>query len=102
MPWSIARVAVVLCAPAVIACGACSYGLHMITRSHVAEQITDRMTDAAGNKPESVSCPDDLQPTVGASVTCTMMRGGKPFRVKVTVTAIEGDSAKFDMEIVPS
>lgn len=100
MALSVARVFVALCAPPVICCAACSYGLHMITRNHVAEQITDRMTDADGNKPDSVTCPQDLQPTVGASMTCTMMRGGKQFHVKVIVTAIEGSNAKFDMEIV--
>lgn len=44
---------------------ACSFSIgtshsHSVSKAEVARQITAKMTDAAGNKPESVTCPSDL------------------------------------------
>lgn len=52
--------------------GACSCSVgssHAVSKSDVASQITAKMTDAAGNKPESVNCPNDLPAKVGAQLT---------------------------------
>ncbi|HEY7051058.1 MAG TPA: DUF4333 domain-containing protein [Mycobacterium sp.] len=100
MAEAAARMLVALWLLVFLSVAACSFGPHIVTRKSVAEQVAHQMTDAAGHKPEAVVCPNDLQPTVGASVTCTMTLGGKPASVKVTVTGIEGDNAKLDMQIV--
>jgi serine/threonine protein kinase len=68
-----------------------------VSKSDVESQISQKMTDAAGNKPESVSCPDDLKATVGAKLDCNMKIKGQSYGVNVTVTGIEGSTAKFDM-----
>lgn len=80
--------------------GACSCSVtskHAVSKGDVAGQITAKMTDAAGNKPESVSCPDDLAAKVGAQLNCTMKVKGRTFNVNVTVTSVNGNDVKFDM-----
>jgi predicted thioesterase len=72
-------------------------GPKSVSKSNIESQISQKMTDPAGNKPESVSCPDDLKATVGAKLDCNMKVKGQTYGVNVTVTSIEGDTAKFDM-----
>lgn len=77
----------------------CSFSLGSgeVKKSDVVGQITAKMTDADGNKPESVTCPDPLKAEVGAQTNCQMKVKGKPYNVNVTVTQIKGDSVNFDM-----
>ena len=80
--------------------GACSCSVsskHAVSRGDVANQITSKWTDAAGNKPESVTCPDDLPAKVGAQLNCTMKVKDQTFNVNVTVTSVNGNDVKFDM-----
>jgi Domain of unknown function (DUF4333) len=80
--------------------GACSCSVSSkstVSKSDVANQITAKLTDAAGNKPESVSCPDDLAAKVGAQLNCTMKVKDQTFNVNVTVTSVNGNDVKFDM-----
>ncbi|RAU99713.1 DUF4333 domain-containing protein [Mycobacterium colombiense] len=80
--------------------GACSCSIgtsHSVSKSDVAGQITAKMTDAAGNKPESVNCPSDLPAKVGAQINCDMKVKERPFNVNVTVTSVNGSDVKFDM-----
>ncbi len=81
--------------------GACSCsvgtGPHAVSKGDVAGQITSKMTDAAGNKPDSVNCPGDLPAKVGSQLNCEMKVKNKTFNVNVTVTSVEGDNVKFDM-----
>lgn len=84
--------------------GACSCtigssGPRTLSKSRVADQITDKMTDAAGNKPDSVSCPRDLQAEVGAQVDREMKVKDKTYNVNVTVTSVEGDDVNFDIKV---
>jgi hypothetical protein len=74
-------------------------GPKSVSKSDIESQISQKMTDPAGNKPESVSCPDDLKATVGAKLDCNMKVKGQTYDVNVTVTSIEGSTAKFDMEL---
>jgi predicted thioesterase len=81
--------------------GACSCSVgsssHAVSKSDVAGQISAKMTDAAGNKPESVSCPGDLPATVGSELNCEMTIKGATYHVNVKVTSVEGKDVKFDM-----
>jgi hypothetical protein len=80
--------------------GACSCSVgskHAVSKGDVANQITSKLTDAAGNKPESVTCPDDLTAKVGAQLNCTMKVKDQTFNVNVTVTSVNGNDVKFDM-----
>ncbi|WP_322859891.1 DUF4333 domain-containing protein [Mycobacterium europaeum] len=76
----------------------CSVGSsHTVSKSDVAGQITSKMTDAAGNKPDSVNCPNDLPAKVGAQLNCEMKVKNQTFNVNVTVTSVHGNDVKFDM-----
>ncbi|KZS71389.1 hypothetical protein A4G29_20840 [Mycobacterium kansasii] len=81
--------------------GACSCSIgsssHSVSKSDVADQIRAKMTDAAGNKPESVTCPGDLPAKVGAQLNCEMKVKDSTYNVNVTVTSVEGKDVKFDI-----
>jgi uncharacterized protein DUF4333 len=80
--------------------GACSCSVgssHSVSKSDVAGQITSKLTDAAGNKPDSVNCPNDLPAKVGAQLNCEMKVKNQTFNVNVTVTSVDGKDVKFDM-----
>ena len=70
--------------------GACSCSIgsssHAVSKSDVASQITQKLTDAQGNKPDSVDCPNDLPATMGAQLNCSMKVKGATYAVNVTVT----------------
>lgn len=76
---------------------ACSSGPSVVSKDDVVGQVTSRMTDAAGNKPESVTCPQDLKAEVGATIDCQMKVKSQTFNVNVTVTSIADNKANFDM-----
>jgi hypothetical protein len=81
--------------------GACSCSIgsssHSVSKSDVASQITQKLTDAQGNKPDSVDCPNDLPANVGAQLNCSMKVKGAAYNVNVTVTTVNGSDVKFDM-----
>ncbi len=99
MAKSVARGLLIPCALAGVLIGTAGCtSPKTVTKSEVESQISQKMTDDAGNKPESVSCPADLKASVGAKLDCEMSINGKTYGVNVTVTSIDGDTAKFDIE----
>jgi Domain of unknown function (DUF4333) len=76
---------------------ACSSGPGMVSKDDIAKQISEKMTDAEGNKPDSVSCPDGLKAQVGAQLNCGMKVKGQDYNVNVTATSVNGNDVKFDM-----
>jgi hypothetical protein len=103
MAHSIVRTLLVSAAAAGLMAGAgvcsCSIGSssHSMSKSDVASRITSKLTDAAGNKPDSVTCPNDLPAKVGAQLNCEMKVKNQTFNVNVTVTSVNGSDVKFDM-----
>ena len=99
MAKSVAQALLIPCGLAglLIGTAGCSSGPKAVSRSDVESQISQKMTDAAGNKPDSVSCPGPLNATVGAQLNCSMKIKDTTYGVNVTVTSVEGDTAKFDM-----
>lgn len=80
----------------------CSVGgssAHAVSKKDVAGQVINKMTDSDGNKPSSVSCPEDLPAKVGAHIDCEMKVKGDTYNVNVTVTSVEGKDVKFDMVV---
>ena len=68
-----------------------------LAKGDVAGRITQKLTDAASNKPDSVDCPGDLSARVGAQLDCSMKVKGASYNVNVTVTSVNGSDVKFDM-----
>jgi hypothetical protein len=74
-----------------------SNGPKTVAKGDVADQISAKVNEKAGHKPQSVTCPDDLKATVGASLDCQMTDDGQTYGVNVTVTSVEGDKVNFDI-----
>jgi uncharacterized protein DUF4333 len=68
-----------------------------VAKGDVADQISAKVNEKAGHKPQSVTCPDDLKATVGASVDCHMTYDGQTYGVNATVTSVDGDKVNFDI-----
>jgi hypothetical protein len=78
----------------------CSSGPKFVTSTEVASQVMAKAWGPTGTKPESATCPHDLQPTVGAAMKCTMTLEGRSLDVEVTVVEIEDGNVKLDMVAV--
>jgi uncharacterized protein DUF4333 len=75
----------------------CSSGPSVVQNDDLVSQITAKMTDASGDKPESVTCPQELKAEVGAQVNCEMKVKSQAFNVNVTVTSVSDNKVNFDM-----
>jgi hypothetical protein len=66
----------------------------------VAERAEDALAEQIGTRP-AVTCTDDLPAEVGAEIRCTLTAGDDPTRygVTLTVTAVEDDDVRFDVEV---
>jgi hypothetical protein len=85
-----------------IALAGCSFSVSSnqtksVSKSDVADQISDKVNEKAGHKPQSVTCPDDLKAAVGTSLDCQMTYDGQTYGVNVTVTSVNGDKVNFDI-----
>lgn len=69
-----------------------------VSKPDVEQEIRAKMTDPSGRQPDSVTCPSDLQASVGAAIDCEMVVGAEGIGVKVTVTSVQGDNVDFDMD----
>ena len=64
----------------------------------VAGAVADALEAQLGFRPE-VRCPDDVEAEVGAKARCTAAVDGETYGATVTVTAVDGDEAAFDVRI---
>ncbi|MEV6217195.1 DUF4333 domain-containing protein [Nocardia sp. NPDC051833] len=88
-----------LSAAAVSAGCSVSVGTATVDKEAVAEQISTQLANQVGETPDRVTCPEDLKAEKGATMTCTLTEQGATYDVKVTVTSVEGDNTKFDIEV---
>jgi hypothetical protein len=80
----------------IVSIAGCSSGQKVVPKGDVADQISSKLGDA-GAKPDSVSCPDDLKATVGATLNCQVKAKDQTYGAIVTVTSVENDQAKFNI-----
>lgn len=66
----------------------------------VATKAEDALEEQVGVRPE-ISCPQDLPAEVGATTRCTFTAGDDPteYGVQVTVTSVDDDAVRFDVEL---
>ena len=93
-------VAVPLLLPGLAACSVSIFGGNVLEADTVATEAEDALEEQVGARPD-ISCPDDLEAEVGAETRCTLTAGGEPeeYGVTITVTAVEGDDAEFDIVV---
>ena len=71
-----------------------------VAAGEVATAAEDALEEQVGTRPDIV-CPEDLEAEVGAETRCTLTAGDDPteYGVTVTVTAVDGGDAEFDVEV---
>lgn len=65
----------------------------------VAERISRQLEHQVGRRPESVTCPDDLEGKVGDKLRCELADGGSTYGVNVTVTKVDGSDIEFNIKV---
>ena len=68
-----------------------------VAKDALQKDITDRLAKA-GEKPESVTCSEDLVGEVGKTTRCEVVMGPtNSFEPVVTVTGVDGSTINYDM-----
>ncbi len=78
---------------------ACGGGTKAVSQSQVEQKVSEQLTKQVGQKPDSVSCPDDLPAKKGSTMRCTLSSGGTSIGLTVTVTSVEDSDVKFDIQV---
>lgn len=79
-------------------------GGNSISSDELASQVTTALAGEMKvdlDKMPTITCPDDLDATVGASTTCVLKDDttGESYDVAVKVTSIDGSKALFSIEV---
>ncbi|MGZ4539901.1 MAG: DUF4333 domain-containing protein [Blastococcus sp.] len=80
---------------ALAACGTTS-----LSAATVAKGAEDALEKKVGTRPD-ITCPKDLDATVGATTRCTLTVGKDPakYGVTVVVTSVKDGNATFDVRV---
>ncbi|MBE0587528.1 MAG: DUF4333 domain-containing protein [Hydrogenophaga sp.] len=70
-----------------------------IDKAQVASQISDQLGQQFGTKPESVTCPDNLKGTTGATLRCELKDSGQTYGVTVTVNNVDGSDVNYGFKV---
>lgn len=77
-----------------------SIGTAKVDKDDVASQISTQLEAEVGEKPDEVTCPEDLKAEVDATITCKLTEQGETYDVTVTVTSVDDDNnTKFDIKV---
>ena len=63
------------------------------------DKISSGLEKQVGTKPDDISCPGDLEGTVGKTMRCTLTAGTDKLGVTVKVTSVDGKKVNFDYEV---
>jgi hypothetical protein len=84
---------------AALALAGCTFGTPTLAKGSVEKTVSDTLADELGQTPEQVRCPEDLEGTVGTQMDCTIVWQGRTVGLTVTVTAVDGTTVKFDIDV---
>ena len=89
-----------LAAVPILLVGLSACGSSTLSRDEVATKAEDALEQQIGVRP-NISCPDDVEAKVGAQTRCTLTGGDDPteYGVSINVTEVDGDNAKFDIQV---
>jgi hypothetical protein len=87
---------------AAVALSGCSFNVSTggvsVSKSDLEKDISDRLTKA-GQKPQTVTCQDNLKGEVGKTTSCeVVLSNTNSFEPVVTVTKVEGSTVSYDMK----
>ncbi len=88
-------------APVLLLVAACSSTI-TLSRSDVESEVGSGIAAQIGVAPEevTVTCPGDLEATVGNTMTCQAATAADSGDVLVTITTVDGNDVGFDWAIV--
>src|SRR4051794_28904730 len=69
-----------------------------IARDLLARKITEQIAQQARLPVDAATCDADLQPTVGAMTSCTLLSKDQPMSVTVTVTKVSGGLIRYSIK----
>ena len=69
-----------------------------VSKSAVESQVSSKIAESTGTRPESVSCASDLAATVGATDACTAVVSGASIPLTVVVTSFVDKTVSFDVK----
>ena len=80
--------------------GLAACGSSILSADEVATKAEDALEEQIGVRP-AISCPEDVEAEVGAETRCTLTGGDDPteYGVSIKVTEVDGDNAKFDIQV---
>lgn len=74
-------------------------GTPALSGSALAKEVSSQLTAKVGQKPDRVSCPEDLKAEVGATTRCTLTASGQTYGVIVRATSVQGSNVKFSIQV---
>jgi hypothetical protein len=92
------RSAVMVVAGTVLLLGGCS-GTKSVDREQVERQVSEQLTKQVGQKPDAISCPDDLAAKKGTTMRCKLTSAGSSIGLTVKVTSVDGSKVGFDIKV---
>lgn len=69
-----------------------------VSKSAVEAQVSSKIAESTGTRPESVSCASDLAATVGSTDACTAVVSGASIPLTVVVTSFIDKTVSFDVK----
>lgn len=88
-----------LAALALLALAGCGDPTPTVDRSTLEDRISSGLEKQVGQRPDDISCPDDLEGKVGNTMRCTLTAGSDELGVSVKVTGVDGKHVDFDIEV---
>lgn len=76
--------------------GPIACGTAVLSKDTVASSVQTQL-QGKGVQVENMKCPSDLEAVVGRSMRCEFTTGGQPVDAVVTVTSVEGTTARYDV-----
>ncbi|WP_418004061.1 DUF4333 domain-containing protein [Mycobacterium sp. PDNC021] len=70
-----------------------------IDKDQVAKQISEELGQQFGTKPESLTCPENLKGTEGATLRCELKDSGQTYGVTVTVNKVDGSDVNYGFKV---
>jgi hypothetical protein len=84
-----------------LALAGCSSGTGEVAEKEVEEQAATQLAAKVNQPKPNIDCPGGLKAEAGAKLDCVLTAEGDPARypVAVTVTSVEDENVKFDIQV---
>ncbi|MFT3716788.1 MAG: DUF4333 domain-containing protein [Gordonia sp. (in: high G+C Gram-positive bacteria)] len=70
-----------------------------VSQSTLEAGLKEKITETAGRSPDRIACPGELEGKIGNTTECALESGGAWLPVEVKVTAVEGKTVDYDLQV---